>query len=211
MSTDGEHRESEALVARHGEVDVEDIGRFIRERRKQLGLSLAEVATRSQFSVSYISQVERGLANPTLASIKRIGQAIGFTVGELLETGHEGANRGADGNQLVTVLRAGHRKRVVYPGSGIANELLSPDLRKQMEIVWVEAPPGASSGGHPHEHEGEECGIVLSGAMEFWAGEERYVLHEQDSIYLSSEIPHRWESVGDVPLTAVWIISPPTF
>ncbi|MEX2622381.1 MAG: cupin domain-containing protein, partial [Acidimicrobiia bacterium] len=109
------------------------------------------------------------------------------------------------------VLRAGNRKRVVYPGSGIANELLTPDLRCTMEVIWVEAPKGAGSGGHPHEHDGEECGIVLQGTMRFWAGEQEYLLGKQDSIYLSSRLPHRWTNPGDETLVAVWIISPPTF
>lgn len=159
--------------------------------------------------MSYVSQVERGVANPTLASLKTLVEALGFTVGSLLESSESTSDPAVDDE--VAVLRAGQRRRVVYPGSGIANELLSPDLRKKMEIIWVEAPPGKGSGGHPHQHEGEECGVVVAGEMRFWVGDREWVLKERDSIYFPSRLPHRWESVGATDLIAVWIITPPTF
>lgn len=203
-----------------GDEDAQ-IGSFIRTRRKELGWSLATVAEQANFSVSYISQVERGLANPTLSSLKEIAQVLGFTIGDLLEArdGDAPPNASAEirrddhnGDQgFVAVTRQGHRKRINYPGSGISNELLSPNLRHQMEIIWIEAASGANSGGHPHHHEGEECGVVLEGGMKFWVDDDEIILGPNDSIYFSSQLPHRWSSVGDEPLRAIWIITPPTF
>lgn len=181
-------------------------------------MTLAQVAERAGVSASYVSQVERGVANPTLASLKTLAEVLGFTVGSLLD-GSGAPNGGAEENRPrvqevddeVSVLRAGQRRRVVYPGSHIANELLSPNLRKQMEVIWVEAPVGSGSGGHPHQHEGEECGVVIAGQMQFWVGDQQWVLHSRDAIYFPSHLPHRWESVGDEDLVAIWIITPPTF
>jgi transcriptional regulator with XRE-family HTH domain len=191
-----------------------DVGRMIRERRRSKQLTLAQLAELANVSTSYVSQVERGVANPTLASLKTLSHALGITVGSLLDgsggTESQGGGYGVDGNE-VSVLRSGQRRRVVYPGSNIANELLSPNLRMQMEVIWVEAPPGSSSGGHPHRHEGEECGIVISGEMRFWVDEREWLLQERDAIYFPSHLPHRWESAGDEDLLAVWIITPPTF
>jgi mannose-6-phosphate isomerase-like protein (cupin superfamily) len=84
-------------------------------------------------------------------------------------------------------------------------------LQRKMEIIWVEAPPGSGSGGHPHQHEGEECGIVISGEMRFVVGKQECVLRARDSIYFPSHLPHQWESVGTDDLVAIWIITPPTF
>ncbi|WP_432989968.1 helix-turn-helix domain-containing protein [Dactylosporangium sp. CA-233914] len=170
---------------------------------------MAEVAG---VSTSFVSQVERGVANPTLSTLKSLLEAVGSSVGSLLE------DEAADGTAEVVrvdndiaVLRAGQRRRIVYPGSSIANELLSPSLQRKMEIIWVEAAPGASSGGHPHMHEGEECGVVISGEMNFKVGDTECVLGPRDSIYFSSHIPHQWENRGSEPLVAIWIITPPTF
>ncbi len=91
------------------------------------------------------------------------------------------------------------------------NELLSPDLRHRLEVIWVEAPPGAASVCHPHAHPGEECGIMIEGWMIFWIGPDKVVLDEGDSIYLDSTIPHRWVAGDAGQLRAVWLITPPTF
>lgn len=174
-------------------------------------MSLAQVAERAGVSTSFVSQVERGVANPTLSSLKSLVEAVGSSVGKLLEGGDWANENGGVSDQGVAILRAGQRRRVVYPGSTIANELLSPDLQRKMEIIWVEAAPGASSGGHPHKHEGEECGIVIAGEMKFVVGDQECVLSARDSIYFPSHLPHKWESVGTEDLVAIWIITPPTF
>jgi transcriptional regulator with XRE-family HTH domain len=192
-----------------------EIGRFIRARRLERGVTLKVVAKSCNYSVSYLSQVERGIANPTLSSIKLIGQALGFTIGDILngKASHDPIDEAGTAEKApgYSILRKGQRKRIRYPGSDISNDLLSPDLRRNLEVIWVEAPPNTGSGGHPHIHEGEECGVVLSGCMRFWVGDVVSDLHAGDSIYLSSVLPHRWESAGPDPLTAIWIISPPTF
>jgi transcriptional regulator with XRE-family HTH domain len=187
---------------------------MIRERRRAQSMTLSQLAERAGVSTSYVSQVERGVANPTLSSLKTLAGALGFTIGSLLDDSppaNAGGRRTESGNDEVSVLRAGQRRRLVYPGSNIANELLSPNLRMQMEVIWVEAPPGSGSGGHPHKHEGEECGVVIAGAMRFWVGDEEWILQPRDAIYFPSHLPHRWESVGDEDLVAIWIITPPTF
>jgi transcriptional regulator with XRE-family HTH domain len=187
-----------------------ELGETIRKRRRARNMTLARLAELAGVSTSYVSQVERGVANPTLSSLKTLTEALDLTVGSLLsEPEHSPIENGS--NTEVNVLRAGNRRRVIYPGSHIANELLSPNLRVNMEVIWVEAPPGSGSGGHPHSHEGEECGIVISGAMRFWVGDEEWTLNERDSIYFPSPLPHRWMNPGDDALTAIWIITPPTF
>lgn len=188
-------------------VEAAYIGAKLREWRQEAGLTLTGVAAAVDLSVGYISQIERGLANPSLETLKRLADVLGQTVGALFsnESGQDGDSRG------YWVSKSGQRKRIQYPGSGISNELLSPDLRRQMEVIWVEALPGASSGGHPHSHAGEECGIVLSGEMIFWVGDDKIRLSAGDAIYLNSTVPHRWTAGQEGSLRAVWLITPPTF
>lgn len=195
---------------------VEDgsfIGSKIREWRNQQGLTLVVLADRVGLSPGYVSQVERGLANPSLEVLKRLTDAVGRTVGELFGESRVDAAGYADTlrNGGYAVSKRGQRKKIQYPGSGIMNELLSPDLRHSMEVIWVEAEPGAESGGHPHAHEGEECGIVIDGRMIFWVGGDKVVLEQGDSIYLDSKVPHRWVAGDAGQLRAVWVITPPTF
>lgn len=197
---------TEAAGAGDQTADGIQIGSKLREWRLAARRTLTEVAEASNLSIGYISQVERGLANPSLETLKRLADVLGRTVGELFVDGTSRID-----TERYAVTRQGHRKKLHYPGSGIINELLSPDLRHRMEVIWVEAPTGATSGGHPHSHEGEECGLVLAGQMAFWVGDDAITLGPGDSIYLDSTLPHRWEATGDDGLRAVWLISPPTF
>lgn len=182
------------------------LGARLRNQRLARRLTLKNLAAKSGVAIGYLSEIERGRSNITLSLLKRVCDALEITVGSLLEE---------DGERLtpssVTVLRRGERKKVILPGIGIANELISPNLQKQMEIIWVEAEPGADSGGHPHQHEGEECGVIFRGAMEFEVDGQTWVLEPGDSIYLASTHPHWWRSCGTDRLEAIWIITPPTF
>jgi transcriptional regulator with XRE-family HTH domain len=198
--------------AKESSLDANELGEVIRSRRLAQKMSLAQVAEMAGVSTSFVSQVERGIANPTLSTLKSLLEALGSSVGALLESsGEQDGTTATYEQEGVAVLRAGHRRRIVYPGSSIANELMSPSLQRKMEIIWVEAAPGASSGGHPHMHEGEECGVVISGEMQFKVGDTECVLGPRDAIYFSSHIPHQWENAGPEPLIAIWIITPPTF
>jgi len=186
--------------------DAAALGAQLRELRLARKWTLKSLAAKSGVAIGYLSEIERGQSNITLSVLKRVCGALETTVGALLEDGQRRSTPSS-----VTVLRRGQRKKVVLPGIGIANELISPDLQKQMEIIWVEAEPGADSGGHPHQHEGEECGVIFRGAMEFEVDGQTWMLEPGDSIYLASTHPHRWRSCGKERLEAIWIITPPTF
>lgn len=183
------------------------IGHKLRTWRQRSDLSLSAVATASGLSAGYISQVERGLANPSLETLKRLADACGRTIGDLFVDEQDDSETAA----RFSITRRGQRKQIRYPGSGILNELLTPDLQRQFEAIWVEAAPGATSGGHPHSHPGEECGVIISGSMRLWIENADFELHAGDSVYLESPVPHRWVATGDEPLVAVWMITPPTF
>ena len=168
-------------------------------------MTLQQVADRAAVAIGHLSEVERGRANVTITVLKRICDALGVTVGSLLEDG------GTAVTDRVTVTRRNTRKKVFLPGIGIANELLTPNLQRRLEIIWVSADVGADSGGHPHVHEGEECGVILTGSMEFRVGDQVWHLEAGDSIYLDSADPHSWVSGGPDRLEAIWVITPPSF
>jgi mannose-6-phosphate isomerase-like protein (cupin superfamily) len=100
---------------------------------------------------------------------------------------------------------------ILYPGSQIRHQLLSPDLRRKLEAIWFSAPPGTGSGEDPYQHEGEEIGIVLRGRAECWIGERTYTLGPGDAIYFSSQVPHGWRNTGEDQLEMIWVSTPPTF
>src|SRR5487761_562529 len=122
------------------ELDASELGEMLRSRRITRKMSLAQVAEEAGVSTSFVSQVERGVANPTLSTLKSLVEALGSSVGALLQDGAWSDGNGGKPaeDSGIAVLRAGQRRRIVYPGSAIANELLSPSLQRKMEIIWVE-------------------------------------------------------------------------
>ena len=89
--------------------------------------------------------------------------------------------------------------------------LLSPHLNSNIELIMIIAEPGGNSGKGLYSHKGEEIGLVLSGSIVIYLGDKQHVLHEGDSMYFTSETPHRWENPGTRQSISVWAITPPSF
>lgn len=62
----------------------------------------------------------------------------------------------------------------------------------------------------PYTHEGEECGVIIQGRLEFTIGNQTCILEEGDSIYFDASIPHRWRNDGKKDVHVVWAVTPPT-
>jgi mannose-6-phosphate isomerase-like protein (cupin superfamily) len=108
------------------------------------------------------------------------------------------------------VQRKGERKRLVFPKSDIEYELLTPDLRRRVSMLWVSAKAGVES-GPALTHEGEDGVVVLKGRISIEIGGVWHELKTGDSIYFNSALEHRWRNPGRVVAEAIWISTPPSF
>lgn len=187
------------------------LGAKIRQHRKTRRMTLTDLAEQCDISPSFLSQIERDQANPSVATLHRITEVFGLTLGKFFEEPDQVNSYQQPGETLARVVRAGRRKTLIYPGSGIRNELLSPDLQRDIQMMWVVIPPGADTGDEPLVHEGEECGVVLQGQVEIWVGDEHHVLGPGDAIYQASTVPHRSRNIGDTDVIIVVAITPPSF
>jgi transcriptional regulator with XRE-family HTH domain len=180
----------------------------IRQKRKEAGKKVSEMAEATGFSSSYISQIERGLTNPSVVALQKIAQALDLPTAYFFEA--EQTDKLKNGSN-VGIVRKNERKGLLYPSSNIQYQLLSPDLQGAIEFLLIKAPPGTITGEEPFVHHGQEYGIILQGRMEIWVGSNKYVLEEGDSIVFNSSEPHRWGNCGDTELVAVWAVNPPSF
>ena len=187
------------------DLDLERLGSAIRRRRQARGLTVVDLAERAGFSASYISQLERGQVNISVSALKKIADVLDVQLVSLFEDDSK------DGDSNRIVVRKNERKTITYPGSNVRNELLVPDLNRQIEFIWASTPPGSNSGNESYCHAGEECGLVIKGKMGIWVGDQCYILDEGDSISFKSSTPHRWQNIGDEDLEIVWVITPPSF
>jgi DNA-binding transcriptional MerR regulator/quercetin dioxygenase-like cupin family protein len=174
------------------------LGARLRALRTAAGRSLAEVATASGLSVSFLSAVERGQANPSVGNLFKLADAYGTTVPGL-DPNYRSERR--------SVLHPRDRPRYVA-GRGlvvIEDLLASPGA---LEAQRIEVRPGGGS-EEAYAHPGEEFVYILSGQLVFWLDErERFALDAGDSLSFRSTRPHRWRNDGDVPATVLWINVP---
>lgn len=180
------------------------LGNAIRTHRKQKDMRLVDLAKRADFSISYLSQIERDLLTPSIDTLRRLAEVLDIPAGQLM------LKDGRQPNLSVAVVRRSERKQLAFPGSKIHYELLTPDMRRRSSLLWVEAPPGSES-GPLFSHEGEDGVLVLKGAIEVEVGSVWHHLETGDSIYFNAKIPHRWRNSGSVGAEAVWLSTPPSF
>ena len=165
------------------------------------GLTLAQLSATAAVSVSMLSQVERGLLDPSLDTLRNIADALGTSPFRLLE--EEGTVAG--------IVRRGSGRTIVTEDGAFRFELLSPSLDGAFEIAVWELEPGHSSTGQPRAHPGEEANLFLQGRARLEIGDEALELHAGDCITFDPTRPHRVTAVGDEVVICVDVISPPAF
>jgi transcriptional regulator with XRE-family HTH domain len=182
--------------------DAGSRGSMIRRLRKSQNLTLAALADQVGLSLSFLSQVERGLINPSINSLRRIAVALGTPLSHFFE---EPASE--DG----PVLRKEQRRVLVNRDSRLVYQLLSSNHDHRIELLLSRLEIGATSAESPMGHKGEEAAVVLQGECLIEIGDDQYDLREGDSIYINEGKPHRFTNTGKAPLIIVSAISPPGF
>ena len=180
----------------------QEIGARLRTIREQLALSQRQLARQSGVANATISQVESGKINPTVSMLKKILDGIPMGLGEFFSDDRQPQERkffGAD--ELIEIAEGGVSYRQV--GAHLAS--------KSIQLLKECYQPGAGTGRHELTHEGEECGIVLSGRLEVTVGEEVAVLGQGDAYYFKSNLPHQFRTVGSEPCELITAWSPPRF
>lgn len=177
------------------------LGAKIRKKRMERNMSLKDLAEKTDLTASFLSQVERDLAEPSITSLRKIAEALEVPIFYFL----------LDNGSASPVVRRNERKVLKFPKSHLIFELLSPDLNRQMEIMIARLAVGATSCDEPLSHQGEEFIFIMQGKMEITIGEDTFILDQSDSIYYFAAIPHKLVSVGDEELVFLSAITPPRF
>lgn len=179
----------------------DDLGRRVSERRKLHGMSLRTLAAQSGLSPSFLSQLERGRTDASIASLHKIASALSTSVSELLDPNPRntrGVQR-AEGQPSTQI------------SDGSSKFFISPPLMKNVEIYIGRFAVGGASGEKPHAHDAsQEFLIVLSGRVLLELGDESYTLDKHDSIEYPSSVPHRVQNIGSTDAEVMWVQSPPS-
>ncbi|MDI2099134.1 helix-turn-helix domain-containing protein [Ruicaihuangia caeni] len=191
--------EAPATVA--SQFDEEELGRLIRELRKKRGLSLRELAGTSGVSVSFLSQVERGATSPSIASLMRIAQALGRTIGSLLEP--------KTSSRLV---RKNEAPRLVHSGGDWDEALLTPREFSQLQVIRSTIAPAGSTGDELIVYETAETAMIIEqGAIEVDLDGEIMQLWEGDCLSFDPSVPHRFTNRSRSECVILFASAPPTY
>ena len=185
-----------------GDPDERRLGGRIRALRITRGLTLRQLSATADVTESFLSQVERGVASPSIASVRRIARGLGLSIAELFE------DEGPRGR----LVRRAERERIAYPGLHAVDEFLTSGSDGRLQVILTTIEPGGGTGDEPYTHESdEEVLFVLDGTLDLWIGDEHHVLLEGDAITYSSRIPHHNQNRGDRPATILFCLTPPSF
>jgi len=177
------------------------LGNKIRKMRISKGINLVTFAKQIGKTPSYLSQVERGIASPSIMALREISKILDVPIFYFL----------IDDDKQSAIVKKKERKVLRFPKSHLTFELLTPDLSKQIEMIRTRIEPGASTCTIPLSHQGEECTLVLDGKMKIQIGDEFFILEEGDTIYYVANIPHKITSIGEKDLIIISAITPTNF
>jgi transcriptional regulator with XRE-family HTH domain len=178
------------------------LGARIRALRQARRLTLRVVADRAGVTESFLSQVERDVTSPSIATVGRIARSLDLSIAQLF------AEEYATGH----VVRREARRRVAYPGLKAVDEFLTSNMAGRLQVIMSTIEPGGGTGEEPYTHDSdEEVVVVLTGILDLWVGDEHYVLREGDAITFASRLPHWNMNRGDGLAVVLFCLTPPSY
>ena len=178
-----------------------EIGRKIRRLRQEKLLTQDELASRCELSKGFISQLERDLTSPSIATLIDILEVLGTNLQDFFNEKEE--------EKIV------FSKKDAYEVSdgeyGYKIDWIVPNAQKnQMEPILLTLE---ADGKYKEEaaHEGEEFGYVMAGSVYVHIGNKKYKARKGESFYYKPKYNHYLSNAGKVPAKLLWVSTPPSF
>ncbi|WP_299147107.1 helix-turn-helix domain-containing protein [uncultured Tateyamaria sp.] len=179
------------------------LGADLRALRKARGLTLQDMADVLGRSVGWLSQVERDLSEPSITDLRHIAATLDIAVSTLFRRG------AAPAAEEGYVVRHGARRPIGSRAAGLVEELLSPDLTDDFEMVH------STFEAHSEISEAvtrptQEVGYLISGQLDLEISGRTFTIGPGDSFRVRGE-PFCWKNPYDQPAVAIWVIAPPVY
>jgi transcriptional regulator with XRE-family HTH domain len=192
-------RESRPML----ETSPQSLGADLRALRKARGLTLSDMAGRLGRSVGWLSQVERDLSGPSPQDLQHMARLLDVSVSTLApKASHPDSGHGF-------IVRKGARRPLGRRVEGLVEELLSPDLTDEFEVVHSTFAPGSRI-TVPVMRPTQEVGYLVSGSLDLKINGRAFTIEAGDSFRIRGE-PFTWANPGPQPAVAIWVIAPPVY
>jgi len=174
------------------------IGAQLRAARLAARMSIAEVAEQAGLTKGFVSKLERDLANVSVASLIRLCDALGVSVGSLFQ-----APKGE-------VVRHDARPPINFGGRKMTEYLLTPSGEKRVQAILSDIEPGGGSGKEPYPLPADvEFVFILAGQLEVTVAGEQITLEQGDAFTFPANMEHTFRAPPQVGRVQVlWVISP---
>ena len=183
---------------------IESLGLRLKKLRKSRKLTLKQLSEKIDCTPGYISQIEKNVTNPSIATLKKLAVALDVKLVDFF------INESEDNDYIVT--KNGNGFKIQYPQGDASIHLLVRNLSgKLMEPLLARFEPGSGSNGLYAHKGGQEFGYVISGEIDLMVESEVYKLKKGDSFYFDSTKPHGYVNNGKGIAEVMWVISPPTY
>lgn len=188
----------------HARPDIpETLGADLRALRKARGLTLVDLADHLGRSVGWLSQVERDISEPSITDLRQIAALLDVSVSMLFR------HSAAPAHEAGYVVRRDARRPIGSDIAGLVEELLSPDLTDDFEMVHSTFQP------HSRIKEAvsrptQEVGYLVSGQLDIEINGKAHQLNAGDSFRIRGEA-FRWSNPHETPAVAIWVIAPPVY
>lgn len=184
-------------------MDNIDLGKKIQEYRKLKKLSIKDLSDLTNLTASLLSQIERGLANPSINTVKIISKVLNVPLFTFFM-------QNSDDKRFV--VRPETRIKMNFPNSkNVAYELLSPDLSGVVELGILKLPSNSESSEDLIEHGVEEVCYVMKGKIELYINDEVILLNTGDSAKIAALKRHKFINKFDEEVEIIFAVSPSLF
>ena len=178
-----------------------DIGKRLRQLRTKNSLTLEELASRTELTKGFLSQLERNLTSPSISTLENITEVLGVPLEDFFREDRE------------TRISFSKDDYSVDERDGRKITWLVPDSQKNvLEPILMELQPGTES-QEIEPYEGAEFGYVLKGHLDLikTGTNEAYRLRKGDSFYLEGDYTHKLVNIGREPGIILWVATPSIF
>ena len=182
--------------------NVRTLGADLRALRKSRGFTLAGMAESLGKSVGWMSQIERDISEPSISDLRALAKLLDVSVSSLFRVA---AAVGEEGY----IVRRDARRPIGSRAAGLVEELLSPDLTDDFEMVHSTFEP-FSRIDDAISRPTQEVGYITSGQLDLWIEDTCFHLKPGDSFRIKGQ-SYRWSNPHDAPCVAIWVIAPPVY
>ena len=178
-----------------------DIGSRIRQLRIKNGLTLQELASRTELTKGYLSQLENNLTTPSLTTLEDICEALGTNMSRFFAQEEE-----------EKVVFTPEDAFVDEQGDKVIHWIVPNAQKNAMEPVLLELKPDSRS-ADIEPHEGEEFGYVLSGKVRLVRESDKkgILMKKGDTFYIRGNENHYLENKSGTGASVLWVSTPPAF